>query len=128
MSENNTITVTLPVIRGGDVFAVPGWPFRTRDEWARVGATRIEGPEGEIARAMVRYIDSLPENRPQGYGFLGTLDVDGVEYDVMRDTGGDYGTISRTDGETFRFPSGGRWTFDWSEVRDAGTFTPRSDA
>jgi len=131
MSENGTITVTLPVTvtRGGDGFKVPGWPFRTRDQWARVSAMRTEGPERDIARAMVAYIDSLPENQPKDYGFLGALEVDGEEYDVVRIGGrGIIYATSRIDGEYFTFPSGLNWTDDWSKVLAAGTFTPRSDA
>jgi len=128
MNTNNTIRVTFSVVENGDKFAVPGWPFRTRNEWARVSAMRTEGPERDIASAMVEYIDALPENAPQGYGFLGTLDVGGEEYDVTREPDGDYAALSRTRGEFLTFPSGRYWTEDWSAVLAAGKFTPRSDA
>lgn len=133
MSDNNTITITItrtyPVYRCGDRFAAEGWMPRTRDEWAYGVAEWGDSTGRDIARAMVAYIDSLPENQPPtGYGFVGTLDVDGVVYDVIRDTRGDYVAISRTRNEYLVFPHGTSWTSNWSDILAAGRFKPRSDA
>lgn len=128
MSNNNMITITLPVSRNGDKFKVPGWTPRTRDEWAEGAATWVTHPDRDVARAMVEYIDSLPENQPQGFGFLGTLDVGGEEYDVMRDRLGGFYATSRAGGKYLTFSTGRVGTRDWSEVLAAGKFTPRSGA